>query len=663
MRHTFVPLHVPRVFRHLMMTAGVLLACLASSPAGADNWQASVYDMGLPARVVAVDKARQLFHLYEKKSPLALKYMYPCTTGQVDGDKQIINDMRTPEGVYFVEYKIANGLDFKEYGGIAYTLNYPNPVDRLRGKTGHGIWIHSKGFGIVPRDTRGCIAIGLQEIDEVGPMLLPGTPVVVAEHVPTDSIPALDNGTARHLRTRMEQWTRSWAARSSKLFDFYDAEAYTKAMPESFTAFRANKERLFKLFAWINIFNREVHVMEGPGYWVTWAEQFYRAPNLSTEGIRRLYWQRGKDNQFRIVGMEWLPRNLGMQAAFQKGQLVAAVEAPVTDAVSEAPVPPPLNMPETPGAAPQVPTPARAPTVAASTQPALSAVAAAPEALVPDAPVAAAPVATAPAAAAPAATAPAALVLDARMEKRLQERMEAWCAAWQQRTPDFFSFYDQRLYGTLKDIPFRDNFAALKADMTRRFRAPWIEVFQRGVSVRAQGPYAVTSAEQWLREPGRPPVQGVRTLYWQQQPDGDFRIVASQWEPGERGMQADYLEAVAAPVSRVIEDWRTAWQAGDVERYMSFYAPDARQQGRGVAGIREHKARLWAKAAPAEVVLSGVRLQVDPAGVRVDMTQAYRDNTGRGDRGTKMLLLQPHANGWRIVQEDWAPEGTLERTP
>lgn len=49
-----------------------------------------------------------------------------------------------------MEYKIASGLDFKEYGGIAYTLNYPNPVDKLRGKTGHGIWIHSKGLGIEP---------------------------------------------------------------------------------------------------------------------------------------------------------------------------------------------------------------------------------------------------------------------------------------------------------------------------------------------------------------------------------------------------------------------------------------------------------------------------------------------------------------------------------
>ena len=45
--------------------------------------------------------------------------------------------------------------------------------------------------------------------------------------------------------------------------------------------------------------------------------------------------------------MEWAPRDLGMRADFQKGQLVA--EAPlqqVSDASSEAPLPPRLDMPE-----------------------------------------------------------------------------------------------------------------------------------------------------------------------------------------------------------------------------------------------------------------------------------------------------------------------------
>ena len=318
--------------------------------ARADNWQASIYDEGLPTHLVAVDKQRQSFLFFEHKSPLKLKYTFPCTTGQVPGDKQVVNDLRTPEGIYFVEYKISGGLDFKEYGGIAYTLNYPNPVDKLRGKTGYGIWIHSKGYGIYPRDTKGCVAIGLKDIDTVGPSLRPGTAVVLAEHVDETAVPQPDDGTARRLRLLMQEWSKAWAARSPKMFEFYNPEAYTKAMPESFAAFRQNKERLFKILKFIKIFNKEIHVLQGPGYWVTWSEQLYTASNLSTEGVRRLYWQPDEQGHFRIVGMEWTPRELGMEAAFRNGTLVAQSSITLSD--SELPVAPRLDMPEDAGRLP-----------------------------------------------------------------------------------------------------------------------------------------------------------------------------------------------------------------------------------------------------------------------------------------------------------------------
>ncbi len=346
--------------------AGLLL--LASEPihmALADDWEGRIYDTALPARLVAVDKSRQHFMFFEKKSPLALKLSYPCSTGQASGDKQVLGDKRTPEGIYFVEYKIANGLDFKEYGGVAYTLNYPNPVDKLRGKSGHGIWIHSKGQNIVPKDTRGCVAIDLKNIEQVGPEMPAGTAVLLAERISDDAFMVRDPGIARKLREKMHLWTQAWANRSVDMFDFYNQDAYTKAMPETFSTFKTNKERLFRMLPWISIYNRDIFVLEGPGYWVTWAEQFYRAPNLSTEGIRRLYWQQEKDGQFKIVGMDWIPRDVGMHADYLKGVLVAAApsasssDRPRSAAMSEVPAPPPISMPE--DAPPHLPEPAPLP--------------------------------------------------------------------------------------------------------------------------------------------------------------------------------------------------------------------------------------------------------------------------------------------------------------
>lgn len=664
----------------------ILLLCCISIPARADNWQARIYDTGLPSRVVAVDKASQRFHLFEKKSPLNLKYTFECTTGQVDGDKLVINDLRTPEGVYFVEYKIANGLDFKEYGGIAYTLNYPNPVDKLRGKTGHGIWIHSKGFGIVPRDTRGCVAIGLQEIAEIGPLLAPGTAVLLAEKVATEEVPKRDNGTARLLAQKMEQWTRAWATRSPRMFEMYDEAAYSKAMPESFAAFRANKQRLFRIVQWINIFNREVHVLEGPGYWVTWSEQFYRASNISTEGIRRLYWQQGKDGKFRIVGMEWTPRNLGMQADFLKGRLVASTDSSSTDAGSEAPTPPPLSMPENAEVAALAPqaqnapqTTAQPPVPAGALAPAQPSASSQPQAQ--PAPTQAQPtviagqnpatdvktVASAQTSAsaspqtAETVTAPPApaLTLDAATQNMLIARTEQWNKAWQTRSAALFDFYDSQNYGkvAVHKQGRSDSFRALKTDMERRFRSsPWIHLIHRPVTVSATGNIARTSCAQFIRVPGQKPVQGERVLYWQKGADGVFRIVNSDWTEQSLGMEADYLEAVSPQISQMIAQWGQTWQAGDTAAYGTFYSPKAKQQGRiGREAIISHKVRIWGKTPPALVQLTGLRLLMDERGMRADMTQVYRDASAYEDRGTKTLLLEPSDQGWTIVEEDWKP--------
>ncbi len=670
-----------------LFLAIVVIPALVAS-ARAENWRADLYNEGLPSHLVAVDKNRQTFLFFEKKSPLKLKYSFPCVTGQLAGDKQELNDLRTPEGIYFVEYKIVSGLDFREYGGIAYTLNYPNPVDRLRGKTGHGIWIHSKGFGLVP--TRGCVAIGLKEIDTVGPQLTPGTAVVLAEQMDESRVPRPDNGTARELRRLMHAWSNAWAARSRKMFDYYDPDAYSKAT-ESFAAFRQNKERLFKALAFIKIYNREIHALEGPGYWVTWAEQFYTAPNLSTEGVRRLYWQRGKDKKFRIVGMEWTPRDVGMRADFQKGRLVAAALPTATDASSEAPRPPRLDMPEVPGektasgisavpaaepqaekllavSEPLVPRRAPAPPPAEvnwGSGPGMDADREATPPPVPETPVLPAPAtpvapvrAGQPEVAAPATAAqPEALSLTPETRAALERAVQSWNTAFAARSAaDIAALCDRERYNRLPGASRGYSYNSAQRELERRFRAPWLTLISRAPLLEIQGSLAVSRCEQLVVVPDGGE-QGVRTLWWRREEDGSFRIVGSEFRPAELGLAADYLEDVSNAVSADLEAWRKAWEAGRLDDYMAFYTDDAMQQGRwGAKNIRRQKESLWARTKPALVRLSGLRLVMDKRGIRADMNQVYTDSAGHSDRGTKTLLLRFDGKSWRIQREDWAPQ-------
>lgn len=664
-----------------------ILACFFSAgifPATshADNWQAHIYEYGAPRHVVGVDKKKGVFNFFEKKSPLKVRYSYPCVTGQLPGDKKQINDLRTPEGVYFVEYKIANGLDFREYGGIAYTLNYPNPVDRLRGKTGYGIWIHSKGFELVP--TKGCVAIGRANIAEVGPYLLPGTPVVVAEELAGTA--ENDNGSLATLKGLMAEWTQAWESRSARLFDYYDPDSYSRAT-ENFAAFRLNKERLFKILSFIKIYNREIHALEGPGYWVTWSEQFYTASNLSTEGVRRLYWQKDNRGRFRIVGMEWTPRDLGMAAAFKEGKLVAqATPVTVTDASSEAPTAPRLDMPEQapavnqnsftsslialaenlmaisePILTRQMNTPQPTEIIRKTGQPGSNPIPAQTQTTQqpskPDAAPAPALRPT-PALELPASPASERIALTEEVKQKILALGKAWEEALAAKNANIDDFYDPKDYNRLPastGVPRGKSLNLTLQNIKKDFRQPWLRIVSRKPQVESNG-NALSLRKEMLYITPQGMRQGIQTLWWRKDSKGAFRIVGSDFKPAMLGMEADYLEEVSVPIAEQVESWRKAWEAGDLDKYMNFYTANAIQQGKyGAQSIRKQKESLWGRVRPVEVRLSGLRVALDGNGTaRADMTQAYVNSAGHEDKGIKTIYLRFDGNNWLIQRENWA---------
>ena len=280
----------------------------AAASTAAGGWQAVVADYPhAPAFLLAVDKKEQLLSVFERGSPLTKVAEYFCTTGQNDGDKLAEGDMKTPEGVYFVVSHIKSGLDYALYGNEAYPLNYPNPVDRLRRKTGYGIWIHGKGVPLVPFDSNGCVGMQNKDLATFVPRYLIGQPVALALNVLHDpEISPEKKALAQDLAARVEDWARAWSERSPRMFDFYDPEAYSLAQGHKFSRFRAQKEHLFKTLPWIKTTVRDIRVLEGPGYWITWFNQDYHSPGVRSAGTRRLYWQPDASGHLRIVGMEWV---------------------------------------------------------------------------------------------------------------------------------------------------------------------------------------------------------------------------------------------------------------------------------------------------------------------------------------------------------------------
>ncbi|MGE4292921.1 MAG: L,D-transpeptidase family protein [Desulfovibrio sp.] len=288
----------------LTPSALLLILILLAGSARAEGWNPifSSHDQG-PELMVAVDKTSQTLYVLGRHSPLEVLKKLPCTTGQSDGDKVERGDLRTPEGVYFIEGRLDRGLDWELYGDVAYPLNYPNPVDRIRGKSGSGIWLHGRGKQLVPRDTRGCVALADPDIHALGQELHTDMPVVIAGKVAWTETPGEDAEVAAELTQEVRAWAKDWSDRSERFFTHYAPESLTDSGIE-FNGFRAHKRNIFQSQPWIEVLVDNIRALQGPGYWVTWFDQYYRTGSLTSTVGKRLYWQRDNAGKWRIVGRE-----------------------------------------------------------------------------------------------------------------------------------------------------------------------------------------------------------------------------------------------------------------------------------------------------------------------------------------------------------------------
>ncbi len=284
-----------------------LAALLLAAPVRAEGWKARLNSYALsPKRLLAITKDGQTLFMLAHQSPLKMTRQFPCTTGQSEGDKLVEGDMKTPEGVYFVGHRMpAGNLDYELYGGVAYSLNFPNPVDRIKGKTGSGIWIHGRGKSLAPRDTRGCVALNTDDLRSMEGDLSRGTPVIIAKDVSWSEEPGEAEPTAQALADSLRSWARDWEDRGDAYFGHYDQAKYAISERKPFPSFVAYKRGIFASKPWIQVQLENIRVLPGPDYWVTTFDQYYRTVGMTNTVGKRFYWQEAKPGDWRIVGEEY----------------------------------------------------------------------------------------------------------------------------------------------------------------------------------------------------------------------------------------------------------------------------------------------------------------------------------------------------------------------
>ena len=175
---------------------------------------------------IAVDASRSRLYLFEN-TPHGVKLVadYYISIGKSGIEKAIEGDQRTPLGVYYItgSLKPTSLVDF--YGVGALPINYPNPLDLKRGKTGSGIWLHgtpSEQFSRAPKASDGCVVLANPDLNHIlNSVSARTTPVVIAERLNWVSKASIELEKSNFNNTLMAWRQAKVQSDASKLMAFY----------------------------------------------------------------------------------------------------------------------------------------------------------------------------------------------------------------------------------------------------------------------------------------------------------------------------------------------------------------------------------------------------------------------------------------------------------
>lgn len=145
---------------------------------------------------IAIDASRSRLYLFENLSPSSADSLlappprfkllgdFYISVGLSGIEKSVEGDKRTPLGVYYITSNLNPSSLPDLYGVGALPINYPNPLDIQRGKTGSGIWLHGtpkEQFVRAPQASDGCVVLSNPDLEKLlNTVAIRTTPVVIA---------------------------------------------------------------------------------------------------------------------------------------------------------------------------------------------------------------------------------------------------------------------------------------------------------------------------------------------------------------------------------------------------------------------------------------------------------------------------------------------------
>ena len=245
---------------------------------------------------VVIDSRRSRVYVYENANGTPrLVEDYYTTLGKRGIEKALEGDQKTPIGVYQITSKIPGSKLPNLYGWGAFPINYPNEWDRMRGKTGYGIWLHgvpSDTYARAPWASDGCIALANPDIEELGKRVQVGiTPVIIAESIEWVR-PEAWRAERDAFMAQLEEWRTDWERLDTDRYLAHYARDF-RSDGMDISAWNAHKQRVNAAKTWIKVSLTNVSAFRSPGNQSLIAvtfDQDYRSNNLTQQTRKRQYW-------------------------------------------------------------------------------------------------------------------------------------------------------------------------------------------------------------------------------------------------------------------------------------------------------------------------------------------------------------------------------------
>lgn len=267
--------------------------------------------------IMVVEKATHSLYLYENSNqmPKLLK-KYTILTGKFPGNKLIQGDKKTPEGIYFfqqfhtsTELLSKYGDYGKIYGAGAFTLNYPNEIDRRQNKTGGGIWLHSTdddnriSLGL---DSRGCVVATDKDLKNLSQYIdLKNTPMVIVQNLHFQTKESWTEEKTK-ITTLIDGWMNAWKEKDFQTYiNSYSKTEFFDGRKGSYNQFRSYKRNVFARKDKPIINFSDVSILHNGNYVVVTMTQDYDSPVIKDIGKKTLYLKRNLNYEWKIISEKW----------------------------------------------------------------------------------------------------------------------------------------------------------------------------------------------------------------------------------------------------------------------------------------------------------------------------------------------------------------------